>query len=151
MYIYEKRSRISCTLEALYAFHSDTKNLKAVTPPNISVALLNPIDEVKEGDILDIKTKKFFFSIPWKIEITQATPPHKMIDTALKSPFTFWEHHHIFRQKEDGCELKDIVFYEIPYGFVGKIFSKLIALELEAMFTYRHAQTKKILEAKDTH
>lgn len=151
MYIFQKATQIECSLDSLYKFHSNVSNLPFITPMGIEVTLLDDIFSVKEGDTLHMKVKQFFVTIPWTIKITKAHYPDILIDTALKSPFAFWEHHHIFRQKEDGCELKDVVFYELPYGFIGRLFSRVVTSQLEAMFTYRHEQTKKILESKDKH
>ena len=149
MYIFQKLTRIECSLEGLYKFHEDVSNLPLITPKGIEVTLLDDISSVKEGDVLHMKVKQFFVSIPWTIKITKAHYPDILIDSAVKSPFKSWEHQHIFSQKEDSCELKDIVFYELPLGFLGRLFSRIVASQLEEMFTFRHEQTKKILEAKD--
>ena len=44
------------------------------------------------------------------------------------------------------CELKDIIEYEVPFGFLGKIIEPFIKLDIVNMFEYRHQQTKRILE-----
>ena len=149
MYIFVKSTHIKCELKELFAFHENVSNLKLITPKGMEVKLLKEIKTVSQGDIIDIITTKFFLSTFWKIKITKFKYPNTLVDTALESPFKFWEHHHIFRQKEDGCELKDIVFYELPFGIFGKLFSALVSAQLQAMFDFRHRETKKILEFKE--
>jgi ligand-binding SRPBCC domain-containing protein len=56
----------------------------------------------------------------------------------------------VFTQKDANiCELKDVVHYELPFGFLGKMFHVFVDKELESMFTFRHKITQNILEKKD--
>jgi len=147
--IYEKTSLIECSIEELFEFHLDLTNLQAITPKDTKVTLVGEIFTPKEGDVLRLKTVKNFIPIDWDVLIQKVQKPNILVDLALKSPFSFWEHSHIFTQKENGvCELKDIVEYKAPFGFVGVLFDFFIRYELGKMFTYRHEVTKKILEEK---
>lgn len=146
---FEKKSLISCSIEELFSFHLDSSNIKQITPKDTKVELLNKDFKAKEGGILNIKTTKFFIPTLWSVEISLIKKPFMLVDTAIKSPFSFWRHSHIFTQKGNICELKDVIEYEIPFGFIGNIFSKLVENQLKDMFDYRHKQTKRILEKKD--
>ena len=147
--IYEKTSLIECSIEELFEFHLDLNNLQAITPKDTKVSLAGELFTPKEGDILRLKTVKNFIPIDWDVLIQKVQKPNILVDLALKSPFSFWEHSHIFTQKENGmCELKDVVEYKAPFGFVGVLFDFFVRYELEKMFTYRHEITKKILEEK---
>ena len=151
MKTYEKTSLIRCNIEELFAFHLDLKNLQAITPKNTKISLVGEIFTPKEGDVLRLKTVKNFIPIDWDVLIQKVQKPNILVDLALKSPFTFWEHSHVFTQKEDGmCELKDVVKYKAPFGFLGDLFDFFVRYELEKMFTYRHEVTKKILEEKSS-
>jgi ligand-binding SRPBCC domain-containing protein len=46
------------------------------------------------------------------------------------------------------CELKDVVEYELPLGFIGNFFDFIVKHELDKMFKYRHKVTKKIIEGR---
>ena len=147
MKIYEKTSFIECEIEELFEFHLDLTNLQAITPKDTKVSLVGELFTPKEGDILKLKTFKNFIPIDWDVLIQKVEKPNILVDLALTSPFSFWEHSHIFTKKEDGmCELKDVVKYKAPFGFIGVLFDFFISYELEKMFTYRHEVTKKILE-----
>lgn len=148
MKTFEKTITINCTLEELFDFHLDMKNLEAITPPNIKVEVVNKDFIPKEGGVLKINTIKNFIPIKWEVKIQKMQKPNILVDLALKSPFKYWEHSHIFTQKGNICEMKDIVKYELPFGFVGSLFDFLIKKELTNMFTHRHTVTKKILEKK---
>jgi len=146
---FEKKSLISCPIEKLFAFHLDSSNIEKITPKDTKVELLNKDFQAKEGEILNIKTTKYCVPTLWSVEISLIKEPNMLVDTAIKSPFVFWRHSHIFTQKGKVCELKDVVEYELPFGFIGNIFSSFIENQLESMFEYRHKQTKKILEKKE--
>lgn len=141
-----KITKIACTIEELFAFHTDSSNITAITPPNITVELLNEDTKTYEGKIVQIKTTKFFIPTYWEVKIEKLLSPHILVDVAIKSPFKKWRHQHIFTQKESICELKDIIEYEMPFGILGKIVEPLIRYDIEKMFAYRHVKTKEILE-----
>lgn len=148
---YEKVSVIQCSVDELFAFHLDLNNLKNITPKDTKVTLLNEMFTPKEGDILRLHTVKNFIPMIWEVEIYKIVSPNLLVDIAIKSPFSFWKHSHIFTDKGDGlCELKDLVEYTAPFGFLGRWFDFFIKRELEKMFDYRHKVTHDILDASST-
>jgi ligand-binding SRPBCC domain-containing protein len=150
MKIYEKTSLIPCNIEDLFNFHLDLNNLKVITPKDTKVSLIGELFTPKEGDILKLRTLKNFIPIIWEVQIQKVQAPSLLVDVARKSPFKFWKHSHVFTQKEDGlCELRDIVEYELPFGFVGGLFDSFVSHELAKMFAYRHEVTHKILGGRE--
>lgn len=146
-----KFTKIECSLEELFLFHTDSNNISKITPANIKVQLLNVDSKTYEGKILKIKTTKFLIPLYWEVKIEKLQFPNILVDVAIKSPFKKWKHQHIFTQKESYCELKDIIEYEIPFGILGKIVEPLIRYDIEKMFEYRHIKTLEILEGKDMY
>lgn len=150
MNIYEKTSLIKCDIQDLFDFHLDVANLKAISPKNIKVRLLNENFVPKEGAVLKLKTVKNFIPIIWEVEIDTLDAPNLLVDVAQKSPFKSWKHSHIFTQiDENTCELKDIVEYSLPFGILGSLFDFVIQYELESMFVFRHQVTKERLEERE--
>lgn len=149
MKIYEKTSIIKCNIDELFNFHLDLNNLKNITPKDTKVTLINEMFTPKEGDILRLHTVKNFIPIDWEVSIDKVVYPTLLVDVALKSPFKTWKHSHMFKELEDGyCELKDVIEYEPPFGFLGKIFNFIIEYELKKMFNYRHDVTKNLLKGQ---
>ncbi len=149
MKTYEKTTLIKCDVKELFDFHLDVENLKVISPKYIQVTLLNESFIPKEGEVLRLKTVKNFLTIMWEVKIAKLQSPNLLVDLAIKSPFAFWEHSHIFTQKQDGfCELRDVVAYKAPFGVIGSIFDFVIEYELDKMFTFRHKITKEKLEEK---
>lgn len=146
MKTFEKSVTILCDIEKLFDFHTHTSNLENITPPDTHVELLTKNLHVKEGAILKLKTTKYFISTTWEVQIQKLQKPNLLVDVALKSPFTYWEHSHIFEKTEEGCVMKDVLRYKLPFGFIGELFDFLIQKEFNAMFEYRHKVTKMMLE-----
>ena len=145
---FEKISTINCKIEELFEFHTDMRNLVNITPPDTKVNLINRDFVPHEGGVLKIKTVKNFIPTTWEVKIDKMQEPNLLVDIALKSPFKYWKHSHVFTQKGNICELKDIVEYELPFGAIGNLFDFFIQNELSKMFNYRHKVTKEILNFK---
>jgi len=143
---FEKISYIDCDIDDLFDFHLDIGNLKLITPPDTKVNLINKDFIPHEDGVLKIKTVKSFIPTTWEVKIQKLEKPNILIDLALKSPFKYWEHSHIFTRKGSLCELKDVVKYELPFGKVGNLFDFLIKKQLKDMFDFRHKVTKEYLE-----
>ena len=146
---FEKSSRLKCDIDKLFNFHLDLNNLKTITPKDTKVTLLDEMFIPKEGDILRLHTVKNFIPIVWEVKIDKLVFPTLLVDVALKSPFGFWKHSHIFTDLKDGyCELKDVVEYELPLGFIGEFLNFVVKHTLDKMFKHRHNVTKNIIEGK---
>lgn len=143
-----KTTYINCSLEKLFDFHMNINNIKKITPPNIKVELLDYDIKKYECKIINIRTTKYFIPTHWKVRIDKMERPNILIDVAVQSPFKSWRHQHIFTQKGSVSELKDIVEYEIGYGFLGKIIAPILKYDISSMFDYRHKKTKELLESK---
>lgn len=141
------KTHINCSAEALFDFHLDSNNIKKITPTDTKVELLSEDTKTYEGKIVSIKTSKYFISTRWDVKIQKLIKPKILIDVAIKSPFKYWKHQHIFiAQSDNNCELQDIIEYELPFGILGKIIEPFITKDIQKMFEYRHTQTKQILE-----
>jgi len=146
MQTFIKSSYINCDIKALFDFHLDTNNLTFITPKNIKVELLTKNFKPQIGQLLKIKSTKYFVPMNWEIKIEKIDEPNLLVDIALKSPFSFWEHKHIFIKHGNMCELKDVINFKLPLGILGKLLSYFVKKDLQKMFDYRHKMTKNILE-----
>jgi len=144
----ERTVRINAPIEKVFHFHDDTRNLLKITPPDIKVSI-----ETKGspglGYEVTLKVRQFMvFVMRWHVKITVYEPPVLMVDEQVSGPFRTWKQTRRLRQVEGGTELTDIVEYEAPFGPLGRIVNALvIRRQIEKMFTYRQATTKKLLES----
>lgn len=147
MNTYEKKSIINCNIEKLFNFHLDVNNLNSITPKNSQIEVKTKDYEANIGRVMKLENDSFiFFKGKWEVKIIKLEYPNVLVHYAMKSPFKFWEHSHIFTRKGNKTELRDIVKYIPPFGIIGRIFNFLLVQKLEYIFTYRHNMTKKLLE-----
>jgi len=137
---------IRSTQEKLFDFHTDSANITKITPPNTKVFLLDEDTTAFEGKIVHLKTTRLFIPTYWEVRIEKLARPSILIDVALRSPLKYWRHQHIFTQKYGSCELRDVIEYELPFGIFNALIEPLFERDIAAMFAYRHAKTKEILE-----
>lgn len=149
MQTFIKSSYINCDIKSLFDFHLDTNNLTKITPTNIKVELLTKDFKPVVSQILKIKSTKYFIPMIWEVKIEKIEEPNLLVDIALKSPFKFWEHKHIFINHGNFSELKDVITFKMPFGILGDLLSFFVKKDLQNMFDYRHKVTKNILENRN--
>ena len=149
MQTFIKSSYINCDTKSLFDFHLDTNNLTKITPTNIKVELLTKNFKPVVSQVLKIKSTKYFIPMMWEVKIEKIEEPNLLVDIALKSPFAFWEHKHIFIKHGNMSELKDVITFKMPFGILGDLLSFFVKKDLQNMFDYRHKITKNILENRN--
>ncbi len=148
MELIEQRILIAAPIEQVFHFHDDTRNLLRITPPSIKVAI-ETMGEPGLGYEVVLKVRQFgIFTMRWKVKITEYTSPTLMSDEQVSGPFAYWKQTRRLRNVEGGTELTDIVEYQPPFGILGRIANALVIRnQVQQMFTYRQAATKRILES----
>jgi ligand-binding SRPBCC domain-containing protein len=69
------------------------------------------------------------------------------VDEQRFGPYRFWHHQHLFRATGHSVEVRDVVHYLLPGGFVGRPFSRSwVRRRLEAIFAYRQEAVRRLLE-----
>lgn len=73
--------------------------------------------------------------------------PNYFVDEQLKGQFKSFKHQHFFTQKENKTIMTDILDYETPFGFIGKLFDKLLLVNhLTNFIIYRNTILKELSE-----
>ncbi|HBB26226.1 MAG TPA: cyclase [Bacteroidetes bacterium] len=144
----ERTVRINAPIEKVFHFHDDTRNLLKITPPDIKVSI-ETMGSPGLGYEVTLKVRQFLlFVMRWHVKITVYEPPVLMVDEQVSGPFRRWKQTRRLRQVDGATELTDIVEYEAPFGPLGRIANALvIRRQIEKMFSYRQATTKKLLES----
>jgi len=81
---------------------------------------------INKGETVTWEGKHFGFKIQHESIITEMDFPNYFVDEQLKGHFKSFKHEHIFQQKENHTIMTDILEYETPFGFIGKLFDKII-------------------------
>jgi len=69
--------------------------------------------------------RHFGFFLTHQSKITAFTFPFHFTDEMLNGHFKSFKHDHFFEQREGYTLMTDVLEYEVPYGFLGRIFDIL--------------------------
>ncbi len=138
----ESIQMIPGSIEEVWQFFSDARNLLAITPPFLGLRVRNKEEPkpIHKGQRISYVVRPLFgIPLSWLTEITEVDQPYMFVDEQLKGPYRLWRHRHIFREVEGGVEMKDIVEYQLPFGVLGRMFHPLIVKgKLHQIFNYRY-------------
>lgn len=138
---YEHSFLVKAPLAAVAGFHRDTRALKELSPPPLSVQF-NNVEPLAEGSVADFTMRFGPVAIRWVAVHSEVTEQNGFVDTQKEGPFKRWRHRHSFRAvDEETTEVIDTV--EAEYG---NALSRFMWLNLPLLFAYRARQTKKALE-----
>jgi ligand-binding SRPBCC domain-containing protein len=102
---------------------------------------------INKGETVTWKGKHFGIYILHESIISEMNFPNYFVDEQLKGHFKSFKHQHFFRQKENQTIMTDVLEYETPFGFIGKLFDKLILKNyLTKFIIYRNAILKELSE-----
>ncbi|MCS7229471.1 MAG: SRPBCC family protein [Candidatus Kryptonium sp.] len=148
---FETQQLIPASIDVVWDFFSNPRNLKIITPPYMRFDILNEIpDEMEEGMII-IYTVSPLFNIPmrWVTEITYVEPKVFFVDEQRFGPYKFWHHKHKFFPVEGGTLMIDLVHYMLPVPLIDGILNKLlIAPRIREIFEFRRNKIKEIFGEK---
>jgi len=142
-FIFETDTWIPATIDEVFNFFSDARNLDTLTPPLLKFKILTPDPIVMQvGTLIDYKLKIRGIPVTWQSEITVWENPHKFIDEQRKGPYRSWVHEHQFVEDSEGTYVKDIVKYSV-WG--GSLINKLlISRDLNKIFNYRKEALSRV-------
>ena len=147
VYALQSVQRVPASLDDIWAFFSDARNLAAVTPPHLNLKVTNRVygESVYAGQVMTYTVRPLLgIPLAWMTEITHVEPKVYFVDEQRKGPYKLWHHQHHFKAIEGGTEMTDLVHYRLPFGPLGTIaHGLLVKKELEKIFSYRY---QKIIE-----
>jgi ligand-binding SRPBCC domain-containing protein len=142
---FAKETYIEASPARVFAFHEQPDALTQLCPPweSAHVAVTANISDLNAEAIIHIRILKLF-SVRWIARYTLYDPPHTFEDVQVKGPFRNWRHVHIVKPYHGGAILRDEIYYEPPFGLVGrKLAQRLIQKRLQRLFTFRHEVTRR--------
>jgi len=140
---------VSANPEAVWTFHSSAEALNVLTPPDRKMRMISTDLTVREGAIHEFKVKVGPFWTTWIAELSEVHPPIGFRDTARKSPFKKWSHHHQFLEHPSGTLIRDTVSYELPFGILGRLVNWLfVSRDIDRLFAFRHQATACLLDGE---
>jgi len=134
----------------VWDFFSSPRNLSRITPPEMGFVITSPLQpEMYEGMFITYKVSPIFgIKLDWVTEITHVQPKKYFIDEQRRGPYSTWHHEHHFEEVEGGVEMHDILFYRVPFGFLGKLVNHLIVKNrVKQIFNYRKMKIRELFPA----
>ena len=90
-------------------------------------------------DTVTWKAKHLFKTRFFTSKIIEMKPFEKFTDKMIKGDFISYQHEHFFKPIENGTILIDIINFETPYGFIGKLINRFyLNTYLEKLITHRN-------------
>lgn len=152
MYILETKTTLPTTIEKAWGFFSDPRNLNYITPEEMDFEIKTPLKpgDFYPGMLIEYVVKPIAgISMRWVSEIQNIEAQKYFQDVQLVGPYAKWLHRHEFKSVPGGVEMKDIVEYQLPYGFLGKFLHWLfIRKKLEYIFDYRAQKIHFLFQSK---
>ena len=109
----------------------------------VTTGLIN-LNETVTWQARHLFKKRIFTS-----KITVMNSPVDFTDEMQAGDFKSFTHHHHFKQVQNGTIMIDVLFFESPYGIVGRSFNKLFLTKyLQRLLTKRNTIIKQYAETE---
>lgn len=145
-YQFKKTQKINASIDEIWSFIADPKNLKKITPNYMGFDITSEDlpNKMHPGMIISYKVSPILgIKMNWLTEITHVIDKEFFVDEQRVGPYKIWHHQHHIKEIENGVLMTDIVTYQPPFGFLGGIANRfIIKNKLEEIFKYR----KKVLD-----
>jgi ligand-binding SRPBCC domain-containing protein len=131
---------IPATIEEVFAFFSDARNLGTITPPWLGFRILTPEPiQIQAGTRLRYRIGWHGVPVSWTTVIRRWDPPFGFVDVQLSGPYQLWHHTHGFEACQGGTRMRDVVRYRLPFGGIGRVVHALkVRSDVERIFEYRN-------------
>jgi ligand-binding SRPBCC domain-containing protein len=104
---------------------------------------------IKEGEFVTWKAKHLFKTRFLKIRITQMQPFSFFEDRMVQGDFKEFKHLHHFKPVQNGTIVIDELFFESPYGIIGRLFNRLyLTRYMKHLLQQRNNIVKEYAEGK---
>lgn len=80
---------------------------------------------INKDESVTWKAKYFFKTRFFTFKVTAMEPYKMFIDQMVRSDFKYFQHEHYFKHADNGTIIIDIINFEPPYGWFGKVVNRL--------------------------
>jgi len=144
---FEFKQFVPGSLDMVWDFFSSPANLSKITPSEMGFTITSPIQpEMYAGMFITYKVSPVVgLKLNWVTEITQIHGHNFFIDEQRRGPYSIWHHEHHFKEVNGGVEMHDILYYCIPFGFLGSIADRLfVRNKVKGIFEFREKRVKEL-------
>lgn len=103
---------------------------------------------IEEGEYVTWQAKHFMITQQLTTKIIEVKTPHYFFDRMIAGPFKSMEHSHSFRSENGNTVMSDVFMYEVPYGFAGELFNKMVLKKyMTRLLSNRNKMIKEVAES----
>lgn len=146
MYKLHKTQKVPITLQEAWDFLKSPKNLEKMTPAEMGFKIIDGADRpTYAGQLISYEvTPLFGIKTKWVSKITQVENLNYFTDEQLYGPYALWHHTHFIKEIKGGVEMEDLIYYKVPFGFLGRLVHPIIVKpQLDKIFEFR---SQKLVE-----
>jgi ligand-binding SRPBCC domain-containing protein len=139
-------ARFAATREAVFAFHSDARNLERLSRWPGKFRLIAAPRPTHQGDLQRFRLGPRPLARDWQARIVAIDPGRSLTDVQERGPFALWRHSHIVFSDGVGTVLIDHVEFASGSNALTRLLDRLlIAPLLRRSFADRHRRTRALL------
>ena len=146
IYQFYREQKLKGSMDEVWNFISSPENLQEITPKYMGFQITSKYisKKIYPGMLIEYKVRPVLnIPLTWLTEITQVKEKEYFVDEQRVGPYKIWHHEHKIIPADGGVLMTDLVTYQPPFGFLGRIAEKAIVnRRVDAIFEYR----KKVLE-----
>ncbi len=147
----QRTTILHTTVEQAWDFFSSPGNLSRITPPELGLRVTGEVPgRIYAGMMISYRVRPLpGITMTWLTEITGVEEGAFFVDEQRVGPYRIWHHEHHFRRLDEGrVEMRDIVTYVLPFGWLGNLAHPLlVASRLERIFAYREEVIRSMFPA----
>jgi len=99
------------------------------------------------GEKVRFEGRHFGCKLRHTSQITALSPFDYFVDEMTDGRFRSFRHEHVFRQEGGFTRMEDVISYEVPFGWLGQVFDRLLLRRhLTSFLLHRNLHIKKIAE-----
>ena len=147
LYQIKTQQKLPISIEKAWDFFSDPKNLKKITPEEMSFEIISGAEKsIYPGQIIQYNVSPIFgIKLRWVTEITHVIDNKYFVDEQRFGPYSLWHHKHFFKEIKGGILMEDVVDYKIPLGWLGQLAHFIfVKNRLKKIFKFRENKLEKL-------
>ena len=132
-------------VDDVFDFFSNAANLEALTPPWLHFHIVNPAIVIRRGVLIDYRLRLHGIPLQWQSEISRWDPPRQFVDEQRKGPYRRWVHTHTFEEERGGTRVRDVVEFEVPFGW---LVGGFVMRDVRKIFAFRQQALAKLFAVR---
>jgi ligand-binding SRPBCC domain-containing protein len=82
--------------DEVFSFFLRPESLQEITPPFLGFHISHADSELHTGSLIQYRLRVRGFPMRWTSEMTEWNPPHRLVDSQIRGPYSLWRHQHSF-------------------------------------------------------